>query len=63
MNWEFIVCGIIFIAVGVIVKRMNANHSYTAGKHMFKMSDGNLEDDKELDFTDQKYYDNKNILK
>ena len=63
MGWEMILCGVICIVIGVISRKYNMNGSYTAGKHMFKMSDGNLEDDKELDFTDQKYYDNKNILK
>ena len=62
MGWEFIVCGVIFIVIGVVARRYNMNGSYTAGKHLFKNSDGNLEE-KNLDFSDQNYYDNKGILK
>lgn len=62
MGWEFIVCGVIFIVIGVVAKRYNMNRSYTAGKHMFKMSNNNLEE-KNLDFSDQNYYDDKGILK
>ena len=62
MGWEFIVCGVIFIVIGVVARRYNVNGSYTAGEHLFKNSDGNLEE-KNLDFSDQNYYDNKGILK
>ena len=62
MGWEFIVCGVIFIVIGVVARRYNMNGSYTAGKHLFKNSDGNLEE-KNLDFSDQNYYDDKGILK
>lgn len=61
MGWEMILCVVIFIVVGMISKKYNMNGRYTAGKHMFKMSDSNLEE-KNLDFSDQNYYANKGII-
>ena len=62
MGWEMILCGVIFIVIAVISRRYNMNGSYTAGKHMFKKSDGNLEE-KNLDFSDQNYYDDKGVFR
>ena len=62
MGWEIILGIVIFMVVVVVSKKMGMNRSYTAGKHLFKNSDGNLEE-KNLDFSDQNYYDNKGILK
>ena len=62
MSWEMILGGLIFIVIAIISARMGMNRSYTAGKHLFKMSDGNL-DENNKEFSDQNYYDNKGILK
>ncbi len=62
MGWELIVCVVVFIVIGAVAKKYGMNRSYTAGKHLFKNSDGNLEE-KNLDFSDQNYYDDKGILK
>lgn len=62
MSWEMILGGLIFIVIAIISARMGMNRSYTAGKHFFKMSDGNL-DENNKEFSDQNYYDNKGILK
>lgn len=63
MGWELIVCVVVFIVIGAVAKKYGMNRSYTAGKHLFKNSDGNLEENKKKDFSDQNYYDNKGILK
>lgn len=63
MGWEMILAGIIFVVIGVVRSKMNMNQRYTAGKALFKSSDGNIERDNTLDFSDQNYYDNKGILK
>ena len=62
MGWEMILWGVICIVIGVISRKYNMNGSYTAGKHMFKNSDANLEE-KNLDFSDQNYYDHKGIFR
>ena len=62
MSWEMILGGLIFIVIAIISARMGMNRSYTAGKHLCKMSDGNL-DENNKEFSDQNYYDNKGILK
>ena len=62
MSWEMILGGLIFIVIAVVSAKMGMNRSYTAGKHLFKMSDGNL-DENNKEFSDQNYYDNKGILK
>ena len=49
MGWEMILCVVIFIVVGMISKKYNMNNKYTAGKHMFKNSDANLEENKKRD--------------
>ena len=41
MGWEMLLCGVVFIVIGVISRKYNMNGSYTAGKHMFKNSDAN----------------------
>ena len=43
MGWEMILCGVIVIAIGVVAKKYNMNGKYTAGKHMFKNSDANID--------------------
>ena len=63
MGWELIVCVVVFIVIGAVAKKYGMNRSYTAGKHMLKNSDGNREENKKKDFSDQNYYDNKGILK
>lgn len=62
MGWEMILGGLIFIVIGIVSAKMGMNRSYTAGKHLFKMSDGNLDENKK-EFSDQNYYDNKGILR
>lgn len=61
MGWELIVCVVVFIVIGAAAKKYGMNRSYTAGKHMFKNSDSNLDENKK-EFSDQNYYDNKGIL-
>ncbi len=61
MGWEIILCGVIVILIGAVAKKYNMNGKYTAGKHMFKNSEANLEE-KNLDFSDQNYYDDKGII-
>jgi len=63
MGWEMILCVVIFIVVGMISKRYNMNGKYTAGKHMFKNSDANLDGNKKRDFSDQDYYDDEGIFR
>ena len=63
MGWEMILCVVIFIVVGMISKKYNMNNKYTAGKHMFKNSDANLEENKKRDFSDQDYYDDEGIFR
>ena len=62
MSWEMILGGLIFIVIAVVSAKMGMNRSYTAGKHLFKMSDGNL-DENNKEFSDQNYYDNNGILR
>ena len=62
MSWEMILGGLIFIVIAVVSAKMGMNRSYTAGKHLFKMSDGNLDENKK-EFSDQNYYDNDGILR
>ncbi len=62
MGWEIILGIVIFMVVVVVSKKMGMNRSYTAGKHLFKMSDNNLDENKK-EFSDQNYYDNNGILR
>ncbi len=56
--WGWILLGAI-VVIGAVVRVRSANHDYTAGSGMFKISGNDLEHDRHADLSDDSYYNNK----